>query len=86
MKTLTAIVLIGAGLAFLAFMGWTLATSGIMGSLRGNSGVVIAIIVGGVVGVGGLTGLLMWLAFYSSRRGYDEPPRFGPRSRGEPQR
>lgn len=34
---------------------------------------IMPFVIGGLVVVGGLTGVLMWLAFYSSRKGYDEP-------------
>jgi hypothetical protein len=40
-------------------------------------------IVAGVLGTGLLTGVLMWLAFYSSRKGYDESPKFEPKRGGD---
>jgi hypothetical protein len=47
-----------------------------LGSWTGGSASLTAIIVLGVLGVGGLTGVLMWLAFYSDNKGYDDPPVF----------
>ncbi len=38
----------------------------------------------GVSGVGITTGLFMWLAFFSARRGYDEPAEFEPKDGSEP--
>jgi hypothetical protein len=49
---------------------------GVLGSWTGGSASLAAIIVLGVLGVGGLTGVLMWLAFYSDNKGYDDPPVF----------
>lgn len=34
---------------------------------------ILPFVIVGLLAVGGLTGVLMWLAFYSARRGYDEP-------------
>lgn len=34
---------------------------------------ILPYVIVGLIAVGGLTGGLMWLAFYSARRGYDEP-------------
>lgn len=72
-----AAVAIGAGLALLfGFMGWALCTTGSM-DLAGASTTSLAVIVAGVLATGLLAGVLIALAFYSSRKGYDEPPRFG---------
>lgn len=61
---------------FGAVIGWAFyATSQLDGgweSLRP----VLPFVVLGLILVGGLTGALMWLAFYSSRAGYDEPQDF----------
>lgn len=63
-----------AALALLAALGgWTYyAGERIGGGWEGISHVLPFVIVG-LVAVGALTGGLMWLAFYSARRGYDEP-------------
>jgi hypothetical protein len=42
----------------------------------GGSRAIAVALVAGAVGVGALTGVLMWLAFYSARKGYDDPPTF----------
>ena len=44
-----------------------------LGGGWGALGPIWPYVAGGLIVVGGLTGVLMWLAFYSSRRGYDEP-------------
>ncbi|MDO9433271.1 MAG: hypothetical protein Q7T84_18410 [Phenylobacterium sp.] len=60
-----------AALAGLA--GWTFYTGSKIGGGWGSLGPVLLFVIGGLVVVGALTGGLMWLAFYSSRQGYDEP-------------
>ena len=76
MKRSTAIFL-GAGLAVLfGFMGWAFYSTRSMGLGGAGSGAIAVMIVAGVLGTGLLTGVLMWLAFYSSRKGYDESPSF----------
>jgi hypothetical protein len=55
---------------------WVLhATSG-EESWTGGSAAIMAMIIGGIFATGALTGALMWLAFYSSRKGYDQTPTF----------
>ena len=57
----------------LAFMAWVASRSGAMGgSWTGGSAHILIAMAIGVVGAGALTGGLMWLAFYSARRGYDD--------------
>ena len=80
MKRSTAIFL-GAGLAILfGFMGWAFYSTRSMGLGGTGSNAIMVMIVAGVLGTGLLTGVLMWLAFYSSRKGYDESPRFETKS------
>jgi len=62
----------------LAFFGWALFATRSFGSWTGGSHWVAAMIAAGAVGTVGLTVVLVWLAFMSDRRGYDEPPRFDP--------
>jgi cation transporter-like permease len=70
------VILAALGLmAVFAFFGWALYISGGFAWTGGSKAIVIAL-VAGAVGVGALTGVLMWLAFYSSRKGYDDPPSF----------
>jgi hypothetical protein len=58
----------------LGYLGWALWSLRGTGSWTGGSWVLGAIIVGGVLVTGALAGALMWLAFYSARRGYDDRP------------
>ena len=75
MKWPTAIFM-GGGLAILfGFMGWAFYSTRSIGFGPGT-GAIAVMIVAGVLGTGLLTGILMWLAFYSSRKGYDESPKF----------
>jgi cation transporter-like permease len=74
MKHSGSILLALIALAFLAgFGGWIFYAGGhIAGDWSGLNPIMLYVI-GGLVVVGLLTGVLMWLAFYSSRKGYDEP-------------
>jgi cation transporter-like permease len=71
---------IGASLAIFALLGmvaavaWALWATGAL-NFRGGTTVSIAIIAAGVLLTGALAGAFMWLAFYSSRKGYDEAPK-----------
>ncbi|HEY5107457.1 MAG TPA: hypothetical protein VII73_11920 [Caulobacteraceae bacterium] len=70
-------VAIGAGLAILfGFMGWSFYTTGSMRLAGASSTTSLVMIVAGVLGTGVLAAVLMGLAFYSSRKGYDEAPKF----------
>jgi len=62
------------GLAATAvFAGWAFfAASKMSGGWR-SLGPIWPYVAGGVAVTGALTGLLMWLAFYSANHGYDEP-------------
>lgn len=74
MRRWALIALVAAGLAvFLGFAAWAIFATRAMGSWTGGSKVLLETIIGAAVFTGGLTGVLMWLAFYSSRKGYDEP-------------
>jgi H+/Cl- antiporter ClcA len=62
------------GLAlFGAFIGWAFYASSQLAGGWESLRPILPMVVFGLVLVGGLTGALMWLAFYSSREGYDEP-------------
>jgi hypothetical protein len=68
-------LLVAAGIIIIAgLLGWLFQALSRSGSWTGGSAVIAGVIVAGVVGVGVLTGGLMWLAFYSARKGYDETP------------
>lgn len=60
-----------AGAGYLAYVGWTWDESGepVPMSIHGYIALVLGVVFSLVVGVG-----LMGLVFYSSRKGYDEPP------------
>ena len=62
------------GLAlFGAFIGWAFYASSSLGGGWESLRPILPMVIFGLVLVGGLTGALMWLAFYSSRAGSDEP-------------
>ena len=63
-----ALILILVGVIFYAYVGLT--APGEPMPAQGYAAMIIGIVLSLVVGIG-----LMALLFYSSRRGYDEPPR-----------
>jgi cation transporter-like permease len=72
-----AILLIALGLMAVAgFFAWAFWAT--RGDWTGGSRAILIAMIAGAVGVGALTGVLMWLAFYSSRAGYDENLRVAP--------
>jgi hypothetical protein len=77
MKNPVGVLLIALGLiAIFAFMGkalWDI--GGLQGLTGGHPGLLVALGVA-VVGTGALAAVLMRLAFFSSRKGYDETVRF----------
>ena len=76
MKTPT-VLLIVAGLAVVfGFMGWALWQMGGLDELSGGSNAITIMIIAGVIVTGGLTGVLMRLAFWSSKKGYDDNVEF----------
>ena len=78
MRRWTIIALVGVGLlAVVVFGVWVVIATQSMGSWTGGSTAILWSIIAAAVFTGGLTGVLMWLAFYSSRKGYDEPFRSG---------
>lgn len=75
MKSFWPYALLTAAVAgILGYLAWALWSLRGAGSWTGGSWVLGAIIVGGVLVTGALAGGLMWLAFYSSRRGHDDAP------------
>ncbi|MDB5480527.1 MAG: hypothetical protein JWO83_1580 [Caulobacteraceae bacterium] len=74
-KGLVVILSVAGLLAVFGFFGWAFYTTRGVAWTGGSKAIAVAL-VAGAVAVGALTGLLMWLAFYSSRKGYDEPPTF----------
>ena len=63
-------------------LAWTLWATGAL-NFSGGSAATIAIIAAGVVLTGALAGVLMWLSFYSARKGYDDGLKFDPPSGDE---
>lgn len=70
--------LTGLGLGgVVAFMAWVITRSGgpgspLAGPWTGGSPHILAAMLIAAVGAGGLAAGLMWLAFFSARRGYDD--------------
>lgn len=69
------LIVIGLGVVF-GFMGWALWSIGGFRGVTGGSGTMALIIAGGAIFTALLAGGLMWLAFWSSKKGYDETVRF----------
>ena len=83
--SLTAAVLlalVGAFLAVIAvvFVHALMSPELSVASWTGGSRVLSLMIILGAAGTGALTAILMGLAFYSDRKGYDEPPHVDPPS------
>lgn len=73
-KHAALIILTTLGLAiFAAFAGWAFVQGSHLGGGWTSLEHIWPYVAGGLLVVGALTGVLMWLAFYSSRSGYDEP-------------
>ncbi len=76
-KPVLVVGLTFAGLALFALLcGWMVFQASRVGDGWGGLGPILPYVIGGLLGVGVLTGVLIWLAFYSARHGYDY--RFGP--------
>ena len=58
---------------FGAVIGWAFYASSQLSGGWESLRPILPMVIFGLVLVGGLTGALMWLAFYSSKAGYDEP-------------
>ena len=56
-----------------ALIGWGYYVSSWLGGGWELLTAILPYVVVGLIAVGGLTGVLMWLAFYSARHGYDDP-------------
>jgi high-affinity Fe2+/Pb2+ permease len=68
-----AAILVTLGLLVVAgFFAWAFYFT--RGEWTGGSRAIVIAMAAGAIGVGALTGALMWLAFYSARKGYDESP------------
>ena len=56
----------------LGFFGWAFYATRSFGSWTGGSTAIAWMIALGLIFTGGLGAALMWLTFYSSRKGYDD--------------
>ena len=69
---LAAVLLLFLAWAILAaYWGWTGIGAGVETPLAGYAALVFGVVISLIVGVG-----LMALTFYSSRAGYDQPPKY----------
>jgi cation transporter-like permease len=75
-RLVIALTVVGIA-ALVLFAAFAIVMTQGMGSWTGGSKVLLGMMIAGTLLTGGLTGVLMWLAFYSSRKGYDEPFRLG---------
>ncbi|HEY5071809.1 MAG TPA: hypothetical protein VII63_07225 [Caulobacteraceae bacterium] len=82
MKIVGGILALAVVVVVVGGLAWALYATGAL-NFRAGSTAIVLIIVGGVLSTGGLAGVFMWLAFYSSRHGYDDSPRFDSAGRGE---
>jgi uncharacterized RDD family membrane protein YckC len=70
---IVAITLVSLGMLALAvFLAWAIYMVGRGGGGWGGLGPVWPYVAGAAVVTGALTAVFMWLAFYSSKRGYDD--------------
>jgi cation transporter-like permease len=73
MNKIAAVLLLAGFAAMAAFGVWAFHAGEAFGNGWGELRPIMPFVIGGLIVVGALTGVLMWLAFYSSRRGYDDP-------------
>ena len=71
-RALIVVAAVLGGVVVFGWLGWALYASRQFSPLTGASWGLAAIVVGGVVVTGLLAAGLIVLAFYSSRRGYDD--------------
>jgi hypothetical protein len=69
---LLGLTFVGLG-GFAVFAGWAFFAMSKVGGGWRSLGPIWPYVLGGAVMVGVLAGVLMWLAFYSAKHGYDEP-------------
>lgn len=60
--------------AFALFAGWAFYRGSHIGGGWSGLRSIWPFVAGGVLMTGGLTAFLMWLAFYSAKHGWDDPP------------
>jgi hypothetical protein len=68
---LIALALVGFA-AFAVFAGWAFYQGSRIGGGWTSLAPIWPFVAGGLIFVGLLTGVLMWLAFYSANHGYDD--------------
>jgi cation transporter-like permease len=76
MRRLVPILVVVCFGVILGLMAWAFFATRDLGPWTGGSSAILIMILAGAVLTGALTGGLMALAFYSDRRGYDEPVQF----------
>lgn len=76
------LLLLGLAVVF-GFMGWALWKMGGLEGITGGSMTLALVIGGGVLATAALAGGLMWLAFWSSKKGFDETVEFETREDAE---
>jgi hypothetical protein len=69
---LLGLTFVGLG-GFAVFAGWAFFAMSKVGGGWRSLGPIWPYVLGGAAMVGVLAGVLMWLAFYSAKHGYDEP-------------
>jgi hypothetical protein len=69
---LLGLTFVGLG-GFAVFAGWAFFAMSKVGGGWRRLGPIWPYVLGGAAMVGVLAGVLMWLAFYSAKHGYDEP-------------
>jgi len=69
---LLGLTFLGLG-GFAVFAGWAFFAMSKVGGGWRSLGPIWPYVAGGAVMVAVVAGVLMWLAFYSARHGYDEP-------------
>lgn len=76
MKPLGVVLVVLGLAAVFGWMGWALLDMGGLEGITGGSTTLGLMVAGGVVATALLAGVLMRLAFWSSKKGYDEVVRF----------
>ena len=69
------LIVLGLGVVF-GFMGWALWSIGGFRGVTGGSLTIALMVAAGALTTALLAGGLMWLAFWSSKKGYDETVEF----------
>jgi hypothetical protein len=71
-RVLPVVLIFGGLAAVAAFLGWAIYETSQRDGGWQSLAPVWPFVIGGALAVAGLTAVFMWLAFFSSRRGYDD--------------